>query len=51
MKDLVLGNITIDLFIDTGFWSIIPSININAHSKELELEWLCFGAYIGRSCI
>lgn len=31
---------------DTHFFAIMPSININRHSKSLEFEWLFFGLYI-----
>lgn len=30
------------------FWSIIPSINLNIGTGELEFEWLCLGIYVGR---
>jgi len=33
--------------LDLKFWAIIPNININFHSKELEFEFLCFEIYIG----
>lgn len=33
-------------FTPKDFWSILPTININIKSKELELEWLCIGIYI-----
>lgn len=31
---------------DIKFWALIPCVNINLHSKEFELEWLCFGLYV-----
>lgn len=36
----------IKFFVDSKFWAIVPAININIHSGELEFEWLCFGLYI-----
>lgn len=36
---------TTNVDIDFKFWSLIPSININRHSRELEFEWLCLGVY------
>jgi len=35
-------------FTPKQFWSIIPFININLSSKEIEIGWLCFGIYIGK---
>ena len=37
-----------DVDIDFLFWHIVPSININFHSRELEFDWLCLGIYAGR---
>lgn len=37
----------ISLFIDTNFWST-GCINVNFHSRELEIEFLCFGIYFRR---
>ena len=31
------------------FWALLPAINLNMHSKELEVEWLCVGIYISKS--
>lgn len=31
---------------DILFWTIIPSVNLNFHSKTFEIEWLCFGFYL-----
>ena len=31
---------------DIKFWALMPCVNINLHSKEFELEWLCFGLYV-----
>jgi len=36
----------IDCDLDVGFWHLVPSININLHSREIEFEWLCIGIYI-----
>ena len=33
----------IELQIDFYFWHLVPSININLHSHEVEFEWLCLG--------
>lgn len=38
-------------FTPKDFWSILPTININIKSKELELEWLCIGIYIRKKII
>lgn len=38
----------IDFDLDVGFWHLVPSININLHSHELEFEWLCIGIYISK---
>ncbi len=38
----------VDVDIDFLFWHLVPSININFHSRELEFEWLCLGIYFGR---
>ena len=32
--------------IDKKFIAILPTFNINLHSKSLEFEWLCFALYI-----
>jgi hypothetical protein len=40
-------NINIDFDTDFKFFAIIPAININLHSKSLEIEWLFWGLYIG----
>lgn len=45
MKEISLK---INICIDIKFWSLIPTININLHSKELEFEWLCLGIYTKR---
>lgn len=37
-----------NIVFNTQFWAIIPALNINLHSKELEFEWLCLGVYIGK---
>lgn len=34
------------LVFDIKFFALLPAINLNLHSKELEFEWLFFGAYI-----
>jgi len=39
----------LDLDIDLNFWALLPALNINVHSKELEFEWLCFGVYLKKS--
>ena len=36
---------TTNVDIDFKFWSLIPSINLNRHSHEIEFEWLCIGIY------
>lgn len=41
-------SLKIDFEIDIKFWST-GALNINAHSKSLELEFLCFGIYISKS--
>lgn len=33
------------LVFDVKFLALLPAINLNMHSKELEFEWLFFGAY------
>lgn len=38
--------ISTDFTIDPYFWAIIPAVNINLHTKSLEIEWLCFGFYL-----
>ena len=30
------------------FWALLPAINLNMYSKELEIEWLCIGIYISK---
>jgi hypothetical protein len=37
----------VDVDIDINFWAILPALNFNLHSNNLEFEWLCFGIYIG----
>lgn len=34
-----------DIDVDLKFWSIIPSINFNLHTRSIEFEWLCLGIY------
>lgn len=46
MKKSIL-NIELE-FTPKVFWSLIPSININISSRELEFEWLCVGIYVGK---
>jgi len=41
-------NINICIEINVEFWAIIPALNINLHSKELEFEWLCLGVYCAK---
>jgi len=46
-----MKKITLNLTVEATpkqFWSIIPFININLSSKEIEIGWLCFGIYIGK---
>ena len=31
------------------FWALLPAINLNMHSREIEFEWLCIGIYISKS--
>ncbi len=38
----------IDCDFDVYFWHLIPSINLNFHSQEIEFEWLCLGVYISK---
>ena len=33
---------------DIKFWSILPILNYNAHAREVEIGWLCFGLYISK---
>ncbi len=40
----------LDVDIDFKFWHLVPSININLHTHELEFEWLCLGIYAGCIC-
>ncbi len=42
MKDI---KIEINIVLNLEFWALIPAVNINLHSKELEFEFLCFGFY------
>ena len=35
-------------FTPKTFWSLIPSVNINIHSHQLEFEFLCIGIYINK---
>lgn len=37
----------IDIDVDLKFFAILPAININLHSKQLEFEWLFIGIYAG----
>ena len=39
----------IDCDIDLLFWHLVPSVNINLHSHEIEFEWLCIGLYISKA--
>jgi len=39
----------IEVQIDFCFWHLIPSININLHSHEVEFEWLCLGLYASKT--
>lgn len=43
---MIRKNIIISFDIDFMFWHLVPSVNINLHSKELEFEWMCIGIYI-----
>jgi hypothetical protein len=45
MKKFVLS-VDFSFEFDIKFWAIIPNLNINLHSKSLELEILCFALYI-----
>ena len=40
-----MKTITATISIDLKFWALFPAVNINLHSKELEIEWLCFAMY------
>lgn len=44
-KSLTLN---VSFTIDTGFWSS-GCLNVNLHSKEVEIEILCFGIYISKA--
>ena len=49
-----MKKITLNLTVEATpkhFWSIIPFVNINLMSKEIEIGWLCFGIYIGKEYI
>lgn len=35
----------IEFEIDKKFWAILPSLNLNFHTKEIEFEWICIGIY------
>lgn len=37
----------VDFDVDYNFFAILPALNINLHSKEIEFEWFYFGLYIG----
>ena len=39
----------IDCDLDTYFWHLGPSVNINLHTHEIEFEWLCIGIYISKA--
>lgn len=41
--------LSINFDVDWKFFAIIPALNINFHSKELEFEWLFIGIYVGLS--
>lgn len=41
-------SILVDLAIDSKFIAILPAINVNLHSMDLEFEWLIFALYIGK---
>ena len=32
----------VDFDLDFQFWHLVPSININLHSREIEFEWMGF---------
>ena len=36
----------IEFEIDKRFISILPSLSINLHSKEIEINWIIFGIYL-----
>ena len=36
----------IEFEIDFKFWALIPSVNLNLHTSQLEIEWLFVGVYI-----
>jgi hypothetical protein len=40
-------NFYINIVLNFQFWAIIPALNININSRELEFEWLCLGIYLG----
>ncbi len=41
----------LDYKCDIRFWAVLPSLNLNFHCKEIEIEWLCFGLYIGKQVV
>ncbi len=48
MAELKEGfSIRTTFFLDLKFWST-GCLNINLHSKELEIEFLCFGLYFAK---
>lgn len=40
-------SLTFDFDVDFNFFAMLPALNVNLHSKNIEIEWLCFGLYIG----
>lgn len=47
MKRFKEFTIEINIVIDIQFWAILPAVNININSRELEFEFLCLGIYLG----
>ena len=36
----------VEFSIDTNFIALLPALNLNFHSKSIEIEWLIFGIYL-----
>ena len=45
-RPVFVGVLQIALEINVRFWALIPALNLNFSSKELEIEILCFAFYI-----
>lgn len=40
-----MSRIRVEIEWDWKFFAILPAVNINVHSKGVELEWLFVGLY------